>query len=74
MKLNVVHDSEGRIQAAAIVPENDDVPLVRPLPGKDQNAAEIEVAEEHRGLDLDTLCKSFRVDTSGHRARLVPHH
>jgi hypothetical protein len=71
MKLNVVHDRDGRIQAAAIVPETDDMLVVRPLPSKDQAAAEIEVAEEHRSLDLETLCKSFRIDTTGDRPKLV---
>jgi hypothetical protein len=73
MKLNIIHDRDGRIQAAAIVPETDDALRVGPLPSKDQTAAEIEVTEEHRGLDLDTLCKGFRVDISGDRPRLVRH-
>lgn len=71
MKLNVVYDRDGRLKAAAVVPEVHGVLLIRPRPNKDQTAAEIEVPEEHRGLDLDTFCKSFRVDTSGDRPRFV---
>lgn len=70
MTLNVVHDRDGRIQAAAIVSKADGGLQVRPVPSSNQTAAEIDVAEEHRGLDLDTICKSFRVDT-GDRPRLV---
>jgi hypothetical protein len=72
MRLSLVHDRDGRILAAALIHDRDDVPPLRPLPGDDQHAAEIEVAEEQRELDLHELCTRFRVDAAAGRPRLVP--
>jgi hypothetical protein len=61
VRINVVYNSDGRITAAAVVPEEDADVRFGPLPGEGQSAAEIAVPEENRGLDLGEICTSFRV-------------
>jgi hypothetical protein len=73
MKLCVVHDAEGIIQAAALVsdePSKDTIEC-RPLPGERQSAAEIELPDQYSQLDLETLCTRFRIDARGDRPRLA---
>jgi hypothetical protein len=75
MKLCVIHDSEGIIQAGALVsdePSKEGNTIeCRPLPGEKQTAAEIELPDQYSQLDLETLCTRFRVDGGGDRPRLA---
>jgi hypothetical protein len=74
MKLHVVHDAEGHIQAAALAPERQEgeAIAVRPVALQGQKAVTLDLSEEHGRLELDVLCTRFRIDPRADRPRLVP--
>lgn len=70
MRLKVVYDENGRILAAAAVPEgNDDMLAVTPIAGARQIAAEVDVPDNIAGDGLLAICTRMRVDP--HRKQLV---
>jgi hypothetical protein len=72
MRLRVVHDEDGRILAAAVVPEaDDDSPKITPVAGHRQIAAEVEVPQEVADQNLDVICTRMRVDIRNNRLASV---
>ncbi|BCJ64283.1 hypothetical protein [Polymorphospora rubra] len=68
MRLRVVYDEDGRIVAAAAVPERgDDSVLVTPLAGPRQVEAEVDVPDEMADVGLDVICTRMRVDPANGR-------
>lgn len=71
MKLHILHDRDGRIQAATVASDEKDSLVCKPIAGEGMIAAELDLAAEHRDMALDVLCTRFRVDTKNKRPRLV---
>ena len=72
MRLHLLHDSSGRILAAARLDAESKVPVPRPMAarGRQARATEIEVPAAYHGHDLPTICQTLRVDVK--RKTLVP--
>jgi hypothetical protein len=70
MKLQILHDPNGRILAAVHVKPDASGPTPRPVAREGQALIELEVPHEHRGADLHTICGTLRVDVK--LKKLVP--
>jgi hypothetical protein len=75
MRIHVIYDREGNIvSAGAPLPPAYDFqgPRFGPKAGEGQQAAELEIPEEHTGLGLAEVSERLRVDVKGKQHKLVP--
>jgi hypothetical protein len=73
MKMRVLYDKDGNIIAAGL-PKGlaiEMAPDFGPEPGKDQQAAELEVSEEFTGTKFHELGERLQVDTRSKPHKLV---
>lgn len=61
MKLHILHDTAGRIVAAADISQGASGP--RPVAGKGQRELVIDVPPEHGAMSFLEVCQNLRVDT-----------
>jgi hypothetical protein len=62
VKLCVVFNPKGQIVAASRLDVRTRGPLPRPIASGKLRSLELDVPVEHRGQDVPTICKNFRVD------------
>ncbi len=60
MKLHLVHDTAGRILAAADITQSTSGP--RPIAGKGQRELVMDVPSEHATMSFLEVCQNLRVD------------
>ncbi len=72
MRLQVVHDGQGKIVAAVVLPNLGDDRVVKLgfVPTEGQTVAMVAVPTEHERTELIELCASLQVDTKAKRPTL----
>lgn len=71
MRLHLVHNSAGKILAAADITSGDNGGPI-PTAGKGQRELVIDVPAEHSGMSFLEICQSMKIDTVKKKLKPLP--